>query len=221
LKISRLSKLAAIGLLIVVAAMATPCFAQQGDTIADIVLGQPNFSDNPQNFINGRGLSGPVAVAIDTSIVPNRLYVADSVNNRVLGYKDVATLVNGGLADLVIGQPVFTSSACNNGGLSAGSLCVPEGVAVDATGNLYVTDNTNNRVLEYNTPFAGCASFPCIGGPANRVFGQGGSFNSATCNNGGTSANSLCGPSGVTLDSRAISTSRTRAITVYSNTILR
>src|SRR5208283_2360827 len=166
----------------------------------DLVLGQLNFSNNFQNFTSGRGLHGPIAVAIDASVVPNRLYVSDSENNRILGYKDVATLINGGLADLVIGQPAFSSTGCNNGGLTGGSLCLPSGVAVDANGNLYVTDNSNNRVLEYNTPFAGCGSFPCVGGSANRVFGQGGSFTSATCNKGGSSANSLCGPFGVALD---------------------
>ena len=180
--------------------MATPSFAMDGDTIADIVLGQPNFTATPQNFVDGHGLDGPIAVAIDKSVVPNRLYISDSVNNRVLGYKNVATLINGGVADLVIGQPNFNSNGCNTGGLGAGSLCAPDGVAVDASGNLYVTDNDNNRVLEYNTPFGGCGSFPCVGASANRVFGQSGSFNSAACNNGGISANSLCAPFGVALD---------------------
>jgi sugar lactone lactonase YvrE len=177
----------------------------QGDTIADIVLGQPNFVDSPfQNSINGLGLNGPTAVAIDTTVIPNRLCVADSANNRVLGYKNVTTLMNGGLAGLVIGQPSFKSNGCNTGGLSASSLCAPDGVAVDSSGNLYVTDNTNNRVLEYNGPIAGCGSFPCVGAPANRVFGQGGSFpfNSASCNNNNhPTAGTLCGPFGVAVDS--------------------
>jgi len=170
-----------------------------GDTIADIVLGQPNFSTTPQNFIDGHGLDGPIAVAIDESVVPNRLYISDSANNRVLGYKSVATLLNGGLADLVIGQPNLNSNTCNNGGLGAGSLCVPEGIAVDAGGNLYVADNNNNRVVEYNTPFAGCGSFPCVGPPASNVFGQSGNFNTASCNH--PTAFTLCSPFGVALDS--------------------
>jgi sugar lactone lactonase YvrE len=189
-------------MLIVAAALAAPSIAMQGDTIADIVLGQPNLTDNPQNFISARGLHSPTSVAVDTTVNPNRLYVSDSANNRILGYNDVATLVTGGLADLVIGQPNFNSSGCNTGGLNSASLCAPEGVAVDASGNLYVTDNTNNRVLEYNTPFAECGSFPCVAAPANRVFGQGGSFTTGTCNKGSASANSLCGPFGVALDAR-------------------
>jgi uncharacterized repeat protein (TIGR03803 family) len=200
LKISGFSKLAAIGLLIVVAAMATPCFAMPGDTVADRVLGQPNFSTTPPSSISSSGLSGPMAVAIDKSVVPNRLYVSDSMNNRILGYKDVTSLINGGPADLVIGQSSFSSNLCTNGGgVNASSLCQPHGVAVDAIGNLYVADTMTNRVLEYNTPFAGCGSFPCVGRAANWVFGQG-FFTSGGCNQGGLSANSLCGPSGVALD---------------------
>ena len=47
-------------------------------------------------------------MAIDTSATPNRLYVADDDNNRVLGWNDAASFANGAAADLVIGQPDFT-----------------------------------------------------------------------------------------------------------------
>jgi hypothetical protein len=184
-----------------VAAIAIVAVASiNGDTIADRVLGQGNFSQSGANFLNSSSLNGPGGVAIDKSVTPNRLYIADFGNSRVLGYKDVATLINGGPADLVIGQPDFLSSVCNNGGLSASSLCNPASVGVDADGNLYVGDRFNNRVLEYNTPFAGCGSFPCVGVAANLVFGQGGSFTSNTANNGGVSANSLSDPFGVVVD---------------------
>src|SRR6202023_1989192 len=128
-------------------------------------------------------------VAIDTSVIPNRLYVADAGNNRVLGWRDVTAIANDSPADLVMGQPDFVSSTCNNGGVSASSLCDSDEVAVDGAGNLYIGDNLNHRVLEYNNPFAGCASFPCVGGSANLVFGQNGSFTSNVANNGGVSAN--------------------------------
>jgi sugar lactone lactonase YvrE len=143
-------------------------------------------------------------VAIDSSVTPNRLYVADTNNSRVLGYRNVATFVNGGAADLVMGQPDFISGtdpdvACASP--SASNLSGPIGVAVDATGNLYVADSNNSRVLEYSAPFAGCGSFPCVGGSANVVFGQNGNFTTNNCNSGGASANTLCFPVGVAVDS--------------------
>ena len=176
--------------------------AMGGNTTANIVLGQGDFSHNDLNFINASSLDLPDAVAIDTSVTPNRLYVADSGNNRVLAYKDVATFVNGGAADLVIGQLDFLSGGCNqnNPSPSAGSLCFPLGLTVDAGGNLYVADSDNSRVVEYNTPFAGCGSFPCIGGSANLVFGQGGNFTTNSCDSGGVTNNTLCFPVAVAVD---------------------
>ena len=154
------------------------------------VLGQTEFNQAAANYTDGHGLAGPSGIAIDASATPNHLYVADTGNNRVLGWKDAAKFSNGQAADLVIGQPDFISSACNNGGLSASSLCTSlfssgAGIAVDALGNLYVADSGNSRVLEYNKPFDTDTT-------ADLVFGQGGSFISGQCNFKGISAGSLC-----------------------------
>ncbi len=191
-----------IALVIIGAALATPSIAMQGDTIADRVLGQLDFVHNAQNLIDASGMLNPQSVAIDSSVTPNRLYVTDTNNSRVLAYHDVATFVNGEAADLVIGQPDFLSGSCNqnNPNASSGSLCGPIGVAVDSSGNLYVADSDNSRVLEYNAPFAACGSFPCIGGSAHLVFGQGGDFTTVDCNKGGVSANSLCFPVALAVD---------------------
>jgi len=200
-------KLAGPCLLIIGAALATPSVA--GDWIADLVLGQGNFTYNLANAADAHKLNSPQGVAIDLSTTPNRLYVADVQNSRVLGWKDVTAFINGSPADLVIGQPDFYSTACNSdtggGNPTDDDLCNPYGVAVDAVGNLYVADTPNNRVLEYNTPFAGCGVSPaCVGGPANMVFGQGGSFTSNTGNKGGMggapTANSLHLPWAVAVD---------------------
>src|SRR5580704_2154705 len=194
-------RLAAPCILILASALAIPSIAMQGDTIADRVLGQLDFAHTAANVIGARGLSGPLSTAVDVSVSPNRLYVADTLNSRVLAWKDVTAFSNGSPANFVIGQPDFSSGACNNNGTAnASNLCHPSGIAVDALGNLYVADSFNHRVLEYHTPFAGCGSFPCVGGTANLVFGQGGSFTSGSPNNGGLSANSLDSPSGVAVD---------------------
>ena len=165
------------------------------DTTADVVLGQSDLSHNTVNFaIAANRFNQPYSVAIDASSAPNRLYIADTNNSRVLGYKDVATWVNGGAADLVIGQADFVSGACNNNGpASASTLCMPFGVAVDTAGNLYVADSFNNRALEYAAPFA-AASFPCVGGAATVVLGQG------ACEAGSVGAGSLCAPRSLAVD---------------------
>ena len=72
------------------------------------------------------------------------VYVADGNNGRVLEYNTPLTTDTN--ADSVFGTcGSFGSSACT--GLSANSLNDPTGVAVDSSGNLYVVDNQNNRVL--------------------------------------------------------------------------
>jgi DNA-binding beta-propeller fold protein YncE len=82
-------------------------------------------------------------------------------------------------------------------GTGADSLCGPEGIAVDGAGNLYVADTIDNRVLEFASPFlSGVTSWQA----AATVFGHRGSFIAITCNDGGTSAASLCDPRGVALD---------------------
>src|SRR5208283_4869108 len=158
-------------------------------TTADRVLGQLGFMTSAVNMMNAEELNLPGAVAIDTSATPNRVYVADQNNNRVLGWRDAASFTNGAPADLVIGQPDFTSAppstaiSCTTA--SANSLCDPAGVAVDGAGNLYVADHLNSRVLEYTNPFMACNNtFPCVGGPANLAFGHGGSFTVGVCEGG-------------------------------------
>jgi sugar lactone lactonase YvrE len=173
------------------------------DTTADKVLGQLDFTHQNVNLTDSRGLSNPEGVAIDFSSTPNRIYITDLDNHRVLGWSDAASFATGGPADLVIGQPDFLSYLCDGldgTAVSASSLCVPQGIAVDGVGNLYVADSRDNRVLEYPHPFAACAdTFPCVGGPATVVIGQA-SFTSNTQNIGGISASSLAAPMGVAVD---------------------
>ena len=162
------------------------------DTVADRVFGQGgSFTSNSCNLggISGSSLCDPQGVALD---VAGNLYVGDTSNNRVLEYD--SPLTTDTVADRVFGQGgSFTSNTCNLGGISANSLCYPEGVALDAAGNLYVAEFSNHRVLEYDTPLTTDAV-------ADRVFGQGGSFTSGAPNQGGISASSLYGPQGVALD---------------------
>ncbi|MCX5788245.1 MAG: NHL repeat-containing protein, partial [Elusimicrobia bacterium] len=78
------------------------------------------------------------------------IWVADTGNHRVLRFPKGAGFTNGGTADKVIGQANFTSGSANQGGaVSALSLASPSGVAFDGSGNLWVVDKGNNRVLRF------------------------------------------------------------------------
>ncbi len=111
-------------------------------------------SDHP-NLVEGKELWRPNAVAIDTSISPAALYVSDSGNNRVLGWRNAASFANGAPADIVIGQRDLVSTYPLGPGTSLSrGLNYPTGAAVDAQGNLYVVDAGNSRILRYPQPFA-------------------------------------------------------------------
>ena len=165
---------------------------------ADRVLGQIDFIKTAANFVDSIGMDAPAGVAIDRSA--GHVLVADTQNNRVLGWKSIAAFVSGGAADLVIGQPDFNSSGCNQNAPApdAVSLCQPIGVAVDGSHNLYVGDTRNNRVLVFADPFAALSSTNQANDfAAFAVFGQAGSF---ITNANGLSANGLNGPQGVAVD---------------------
>jgi sugar lactone lactonase YvrE len=158
-----------------------------GSTTATRVYGQGgSFTTNTTNNggISANSLDLPTAVALDSS---GNLYVADQYNNRVLFYPSGSTT-----ATRVYGQGgSFSTGGANKGGISANSLAFPTGLAVDSSGNLYVADGNNSRVLFY---LSGSTT-------ATGVYGQLGSFTTGTANNGGVSANSLENPAGLTLDS--------------------
>lgn len=107
------------------------------------------------NLVEGREFNAPQALALDTSVTAPILYVADTGNNRVLAWKNASSFTKGNLADKVIGQRDFLSTAPKGPGsdLSTG-LAAPAALAVDKSGNLYVADAGNNRILRYPAPFS-------------------------------------------------------------------
>lgn len=122
------------------------------------VLGQFGFSYSAANLIEGREFNSPAALIVDTTVQPPRLYVADSRNNRVLGFRDFQKYKLGDRADVVIGQPDFLSSTLNypSGDVTLptdSGLAQPSGLLLDNAGNLYVADTGNGRVLRFPKPF--------------------------------------------------------------------
>lgn len=110
---------------------------------------------------NGANSGSAAALNLNGNIVSfcfdnnNVMWVADTGNNRVLGFKpEVFYGSIGGNASYVIGQPNFTSSTVQT--LSAQSLFTPLSVAIDKNGYLWVSDpyyTDGNRILGYKNPY--------------------------------------------------------------------
>ena len=129
------------------------------------VIGQLDFPYYGLNLVEGKefGVSGASgflsgSAILDYSSTPPHLYVADTLNNRVLGFNNFSTMQNGQAADLVIGQPdlfrTMVNYPTNNATTpNAQGLNQPSSVIVDSAGNLYVADSLNSRILRFPTPF--------------------------------------------------------------------
>lgn len=131
-------------------------------------VGQPRGnatgSANPlsiaPNAVVGREFNIPIAIAFDNTASPPIMYVADYNNNRVLAWRNPAAASNGAMADLVVGQPdLFSVATQGPGHQFKTGISNPNGLAVDGSGNLYVADAGNERILRYPKPFNQPAGF--------------------------------------------------------------
>jgi len=159
---------------------------------AEAVLGQTNFTSNSPNrggAANAGTLDYPTMLAFDSE---GRLWVTDYNNNRVLRFDTPSTATNGQNANGVLGQLDFSSIADAGTAGPHSGFDGPYGIAVDSSGNLWVSDFELHRVLRFDN-----AAAKADGGSADAVLGQPdlGQFSP------GTSSTTLSGPSGVSVGS--------------------
>jgi sugar lactone lactonase YvrE len=129
------------------------------DARPDLILGDSNVS---QSEISARTIYLPNSVVIEPST--GKVFVSDTFQNRILRYKNVASLVNAAEAEEVIGQVRLDQSNPSGG---AQGLRYPQGIFLDRFGRLWVADSGNNRVVMYQS--ASSRTFPIL---ADKVFGQ-------------------------------------------------
>ena len=129
---------------------------------ADGVIGQINLFSTTADT-TASTLREPLGLAIDPT---GRLWIADGGNNRVLRFDAAALKPNGASAEGVLGQPNFTSSTTPPAP-TATNFNSPSGLALSATGTLWVSDLFHGRAVGFDNP----ASLP-DGPAANAVLGQ-------------------------------------------------
>jgi sugar lactone lactonase YvrE len=156
-----------------------------------VVLGQTDFSNGGANRGSGTPAANtfniPGSVAKDSA---GNLYVADSGNARVLIFRPPFS--TGMKASVVIGQHGFTSANVSNTATGMGSSY---SVAIDSKGNLWVGDDTNDRVMEYTPPFSN-------GMAATLVLGQSSTDGAKVCYETSPTPTNLCSPNGMSFDAQ-------------------
>ena len=148
---------------LVVLAIVTSCkqdsnqIVKSGDTGAAV----STLAGSTSGYADGQGtlakFAGPRGLAIDNG---GNLYVADNSNQRIRKISPSGTVTT--FAGSTIGN-------ANGTGTSA-QFNYPEGVAVDATGNIYVVDSENHSIRKI-TPVGGVSTL--AGSTAGFADGQG------------------------------------------------
>jgi uncharacterized protein (TIGR03437 family) len=124
--------------------------------------GEAGFSGDGGAAVNAQ-LNAPSGVAVDAA---GNLYIADSFNHSIRKVDATGTIIT------IAGNQQGSFSG-DGGPASLAALCVPRGIAVDAMGNLYITDSGNNRIRKVDTKGTistvagnGAADFSGDGGPS-------------------------------------------------------
>jgi uncharacterized protein (TIGR03437 family) len=155
-------------------------FSQTGQQFPDLYVGQPSLSsrvpDQPNGQVSAQGIyttsstQSPLVANIAFDSAGN-LWMTDPGNRRVLRFPAAAIAKGGGglTADIVLGQVDFFNTGYKpldptnvNSPTWLNQFAVPDGIAFDLAGNLYVSDsdlsvsNTTltGRVLVFTPPFA-------------------------------------------------------------------
>ena len=135
--------------------------------VVTTLAGNPGLSGSADGFGRAANFASPRGVATDAA---GNIYVADFSNNTI------RKITPGAFVTTLAGSPVIGGSADGIG--IAASFNGPSAIAVDASGNLYVTDTINSTIRKI-TPTAVVTTFA---GTAGRIGASDGTGAAASFN---------------------------------------
>ena len=146
-----------------------------GGTITTVAgIGTNGFSGDGGSATSA-SISLPFGIAVDTL---GSLYITDYLNGRI-------RKVSGGTITTIVGtgNPGFSG---DGGPATSAQLSNPQGLAVDASGNIYIADRTNERIRKVSG-----GTITTVAGTGKLGFyGDGGPASSATLDPGGVAVDS-------------------------------
>ena len=80
----------------------------------------------------------PTGVSLDSA---GNIYVSDQTNNRIR-----KVTVSSGIITTIAGSSASGSYSGDNGQATSATLSGPSGISLDSAGNVYIADQTNNRI---------------------------------------------------------------------------
>ncbi len=121
-------------------------------SLRSIRHGKRPIADSSNSLIKNAGLSEPEGIAVTSN--GQTIYVSDSGNDVI---RKIVIAADGSDAMSTLAGTVGTCDSADGTG-SAASFCYPRGIAVDASGNLYVADSDNSTIRKI-TPASVVSTF--------------------------------------------------------------